>query len=99
MKHKPPIQIGDPYITSKIYHYRGNSPVVFTKSHPNKTDVTNNTITTNVLTTFSREDVVKEWKLALYGTVSRDTTRKQHIIPYITSKFLENKTKIIKSKL
>lgn len=99
MKHKNTIQIGDPYITSKIYNYRGNSPTIFTKSHSNKTDVTNNKFTTNELTTFSREDVVKEWKLALYGKDSSDTTIKQNIIPYITSKFLDNKTKNNKSKL
>ena len=97
MKHKTPIQIGDPYITSKIYHFIGNSPKIFTDSYSNKTDVTNNKITTNELTSASRENVEKEWKLVLYGTDSKDTTRKQHIIPYITSKFLENK--INKSKL
>ena len=99
MKNQTPIKIGDPYITSKIYNYRGNSPAVLTKSHSNKTDVSNNKFTTNELTTTSREDVVKAWKLALYDLNSSGQTRKQHIIPYITSKFLENKTKNNKSKL
>ena len=99
MKQQTPIKIGDPYITSKIYNYKGSSPALFTKSHTNKTDITNNKITTNALTTTSHEDVVKAWKLALYGLNSSGQTRKQNIIPYITSKFLENKTNNNKSKL
>lgn len=99
------IKIGDPYITSKIYHYRVHLDPILTKlSSPQKhhnPDKTNPILDNNNAT---KVDDDKEWELELYGLgsmeiISKETISNPHIIPYITSQFLENKTKNNKSKL